>query len=442
MKYLSVCSGIEAASVAWQPLGWEAVAFSEIEKYPSAVLAHHYPSTPNLGDMTKIRDNERYNKPGTADLLVGGTPCQSFSIAGLRGGMDDERGNLSLEFCRLAAAIKPRWIVWENVPGVLSSNGGRDFGTILGAMAELGYGLSWRVLDAQNFGVPQRRRRVFVVGHLGDWRPAAAVLFEPESVCWNPPKGKQKRKEVAKGVAGSSGSGSAGGSSYIPEVAQTVTAREHKEVTCGGFGITGNPVVAPIQDQATRHQGSSGKGKGNGLGVGKEGDPAHTLTGGDRHAVAYRKSRRAQSKDDYETWVKGEQSNTLNCFDDAGDVRATHAVVEPATFKIRGGSPTYVDKRDGKTKTAGKGALVSDEKAFTVGAVQDQSLFHNMAVRRLTPIECERLQGFPDNYTRIPWRGKPEDVCPDGNRYRAIGNSMAVPVMLWIGERIQKHNEE
>lgn len=177
MRFLSVCSGIEAASVAWNPLGWKAVAFSEIEPFPCAVLAHHYPDTPNWGDMTKFQ--EWPDEP--IDLLCGGTPCQSFSVAGLRKGLDDPRGNLMLTFGAIAAKYRPKWLVWENVPGVLSSNGGRDFGTFLGMLGQLGYGFAYRVLDAQYFGVPQRRRRVFVVGCLGDWRSAAAVLFEQES---------------------------------------------------------------------------------------------------------------------------------------------------------------------------------------------------------------------------------------------------------------------
>lgn len=174
MRYLSVCSGIEAATCAWHHLDWQPVAFSEVEPFPCAVLAHHYPDVPNLGDMTKFQEwpNE------SIDLLVGGTPCQSFSIAGLRKGLDDPRGNLMLAFGAIANKYRPRWLVWENVPGVLSSNRGRDFATFLGALEELGYGFAYRILDAQYFGVAQRRRRVFVVGYLGDWRPAAAVLFE------------------------------------------------------------------------------------------------------------------------------------------------------------------------------------------------------------------------------------------------------------------------
>ena len=166
MRYLSVCSGIEAVTMAWHDLGWKPAGFSEIEPFPSAVLAHHYPDVTNFGDMTKYKE---WNLDGTIDLLVGGTPCQSFSVAGLRKGMDDPRGNLALVYCGMLDHFRPNWFVWENVPGVLSSSGGRDFGSFLGAVAQLGYGFSYRVLDAQYCGVAQRRRRVFVVGHLGRW---------------------------------------------------------------------------------------------------------------------------------------------------------------------------------------------------------------------------------------------------------------------------------
>ena len=177
MIYGSVCSGIEAATVAWRPLGWRAAWHAEIDKFASAVLAHRFPEIQNLGDFTTIDP-----AAGSIDLLVGGTPCQSFSLAGHRLGLDDPRGNLTLEFLRLAARARPRWLVWENVPGVLSIDSGRTFGTVLGTLAGLGYGLAYRVLDAQFFGVPQRRRRVFLVGCLGGWQAAAAVLFERESL--------------------------------------------------------------------------------------------------------------------------------------------------------------------------------------------------------------------------------------------------------------------
>jgi DNA (cytosine-5)-methyltransferase 1 len=194
VRYGSVCSGIEAASVAWEPLGWQPAWFSEIDPFPSAVLAHRFPGVPNLGDMTTIHEREEFQR-GSVDLLVGGTPCQSFSVAGLRAGLDDPRGNLALVFLRLASIARPRWIVWENVPGVLSSNRGRDFGSFIGALAQLGYGWAYRVLDAQYFGVPQRRRRVFVVGCLGDWRASASVLFEPEGVCRDSAKTEQQEQE-------------------------------------------------------------------------------------------------------------------------------------------------------------------------------------------------------------------------------------------------------
>jgi site-specific DNA-cytosine methylase len=207
LRYLSVCSGIEAASVAWEPLGWQPAAFSEVEKFPSAVLAHHWPDVPNLGDMTQY---EQWKELGAIDLLVGGTPCQSFSVAGLRQGLRDPRGGLMLTYLEIARSFGPRWLVWENVPGVLSSHGGRDFGAFLGALGALGYGFAYRVLDAQWFGVAQRRRRVFVVGHLGDWTAAAKVLFERESVRRNPAPSREKGQGAAAdaraGVEASGGS--------------------------------------------------------------------------------------------------------------------------------------------------------------------------------------------------------------------------------------------
>jgi DNA (cytosine-5)-methyltransferase 1 len=182
VRYLSVCSGIEAATVAWHELGWEPVAYSEIESFPSSLLSFHYPHVPNWGDMTKFQEWP----DADVDVLVGGTPCQSFSVAGLRRGLADPRGNLMLTFLAIALKYRPQWILWENVPGVLSSNGGRDFGTFLGGLGECGYGFAYRVLDAQYFGVAQRRRRVFVVGSARGWAAAAAVLFERESLRGGP----------------------------------------------------------------------------------------------------------------------------------------------------------------------------------------------------------------------------------------------------------------
>lgn len=215
MRYLSICSGIEAASVAWHPLGWTPAGFSEIEAFPRSVLQHrlgavpvdwdhrHTPQSnmiPLFGDFTKIEAHH----VGPIDLLVGGTPCQSFSVAGKRAGLEDPRGHLTLEYLALAKRLQPRWLVWENVPGVLSDDGGRTLGTFLRLLGELGYRWAYRVLDAQycrvdGFGraVPQRRHRVFVVGYLGDDARAAAVLFDRESLRGNP----APRRETGKGLA-------------------------------------------------------------------------------------------------------------------------------------------------------------------------------------------------------------------------------------------------
>lgn len=277
MKYLSVCSGIEAATVAWHPLDWTPAAFSEIEPFPCKVLARHYPNTPNLGDMTKFKEWPDYDD---IDLLVGGTPCQSFSVAGLRKGLDDPRGNLMLTYLAIADRHKPKWIVWENVPGVLSSNGGRDFGTFLGAMEKLGYGFTYRVLDAQfvrtdgyPYAVPQRRRRVFVVGCLGDWGRAAAVLFDSESLRGNPPP----RREAGKGVAGTITQGADRGGTadydnFIPSG------------TCSGkptFGtLMANCGTKLWLGSRQPHNG------GNGTGFDESGT-MYTLTKTDVHVVAF-----------------------------------------------------------------------------------------------------------------------------------------------------------
>jgi DNA (cytosine-5)-methyltransferase 1 len=389
-----VCSGIEAASVAWEPLGWAPVAFAEIEKFPSKVLAHHYPRVSNLGDMTKFRGwgIER----GAVDLLVGGTPCQSFSVAGLRKGLDDPRGNLALTFISMVDYNRPKWVIWENVPGVLSSSGGRDFGSFLGALGQLGYGFAYRVLDAQYFGVPQRRRRVFVVAHSsGDSRRAAEVLFEPESLRGDSQKGNRKGQKSTSSPASSVDANG------IQRTVGTLCADTHPGAYSGQDAYTGRLVPVMYENHPNDSR------------ITAPVDPSPT--------VAAR-------------WGTGGGNTPLIAHE----------------FKIRGGC-----------EGGGKGYLGTDEKVFTLSTTQDQwiaqafnhqsggdmrgidlreypqlqahqqtSVLHGMAVRRLTPTECERLQGFPDGYTDI----MPE--TPDGPRYKALGNSMAVPVMRWIGSRI------
>jgi DNA (cytosine-5)-methyltransferase 1 len=393
MNYLSVCSGIEAATVAWHDLGWEAAGFSEIESFPSTVLQHHYPEVTNFGDMTKFKE---WNLDSNGiDLLVGGTPCQSFSVAGLRKGLDDPRGNLALVYCSMLDHFRPKWFVWENVPGVLSSSGGRDFGSFLGAVAELGYGFSYRVLDAQYFGVAQRRRRVFVVGHLGDWRPAAAVLFEQQSLCRDTAPRREAGQEAAKCLTRGA--------------CQRLDYETEDFVT---YGIPGNWI------------GRKPENGGNAV------EPMHDvspcLTKTDRHGVAQPIAMR-ESGQGY--WMEDDKAGTLRAEGENRPSRPSHVIAHHHAVAQPVVAPTLTASNDPSRSPQ------STEVTNQVAAIYATT----MAVRRLTPVECERLQGFPDNYTNIPWRNKPES--PDGPRYKAIGNSMAVPVMKWIGERIKMVDE-
>ena len=235
MRYGSVCSGIEAATVAWHPLGWKAAWYSEIEPFPCAALKHHYPAVPNYGDMTKYE--EWPNEP--INFLVGGTPCQSFSVAGLRKGLADPRGNLMLTYGAIARRYRPEWLVWENVPGVLSSNGGRDFGTFLGMLGELGYGFAYRVLDAQYFGVAQRRRRVFVVANARSWQRAAAVLFEFHSLQGHPAPSREAREDVAGTIAARFESSR----NNLEEIAPTLQAHDGDKWGSNQWIDEGNAIV-------------------------------------------------------------------------------------------------------------------------------------------------------------------------------------------------------
>jgi DNA (cytosine-5)-methyltransferase 1 len=409
--YGSVCSGIEAASVAWEPLGWKPSFFSEIEPFPRSVLAHRFPGVPLHGDFTTIEAGDYES----IDLLVGGTPCQSFSVAGLRGGLADDRGNLALEYLRLAARLRPRWLVWENVPGVLSSDGGRDFGSILGGMVELGYGFAYRVLDAQYAGVPQRRRRVFIVGCSGDWRGAAAVLFERHSLQGH----LAPRREAGKGSAAGVIKGAAIGRQPHngPQCGDTLT-----DGTCYTLNCTEVYAIAST------------------------GDISHCLNAG------------GMGRQDYETETLIAHTLRGDGFDasEDGTGRGTPLVpvAEPLCFACQQGGSQGMALGHGVAVTLQRSqhpALAfnmhkSGNDASSLGVSVDRvdclrafekSPFAVMqpasAVRRLTPQECERLQGFPDGWTDVPHRGKP---AADGPRYKALGNSMAVPVMRWIGERI------
>lgn len=352
MRFLSLCSGIEAASVAWKDLGWEAAGFAEIEAFPSAVLAHHFPNTPNHGDITQ--HHQWPIQPGSIDLICGGPPCQSFSIAGMRKGMADPRGNLTLTYLAIVDRLRPRWIVYENVPGLLSSGGGADFASLIEGLALCGYGVAWRVLDpAQSQGghhLPQRRRRVFIVGHLGDPTPAITVLFKQQGGTGHPAEGNKEGQGVASGPA-----------------------------SC--VGEDGKPISFQ-PGNLMRHAGS---------------DPSTTAT----------------------TTLKASMGDQMP--------HICHPVILDRASFNQGENAQYEPKIE-ETETC------PTVIAKGPHAVAQPPMY---AVRRLTVTECLRLQGFPDGWTQIPWRGKPAEACPDGLQYKAIGNSWAVPMARWIGERIQ-----
>lgn len=549
LVYGSVCSGIEAATAAWEPLGWQAAFFAEIEPFPSTVLAHRYPTIPNLGDMTAI-DGSAWR--GKIDVLVGGTPCQAFSVAGLRKSLNDARGNLALTFVELADAIDPAWVIWENVPGVLST---RDnaFGCLLGGLAgedgpvvppgrkwsDAGVvvgparTVAWRVLDAQYFGLAQRRRRVFVVAGAGDRADPVQVLLERQGVRRDHPPRREAEQglaptlDVRAGRSGETSFATSGG--LISEafggnntagpieiatalnacasasgrmdfesetfVATTLRARDlsrgvdsdgtetliahtlraksnlaHRpdidtlvthSLRGEGFDAsedgTGRgtplvPVAIPIQEVGAR-TGTSTTDPRAGIGVGSDGDPMFTLQAGKQHAVAFNLRGRdggAQAEIDADNLASlraasGGSSRSYVAFaqNQRDEVRpltiAGALAAEPGTkqqtyvaFDCKAGTGFQSVAADGVTPTLRAMSALGRDNGGGQLAVQ-----HDMAVRRLTPRECERLQGFPDDYTQILWRKKAAEDCPDGPRYRALGNSMAVPVMRWIGRRIQ-----
>jgi len=410
MKYGSVCSGIEAATVAWHPLGWQPQWFAEISPFPCRVLAHHYPHVPNLGDMTRLNDNKIFNE-STINVLVGGTPCQSFSLAGLRAGMADERGNLALEYCRVLIAKRPRWFVWENVPGVFSSFSNEttgddysgiepgnercitetsDFATLLAAFQECGYSCCWRVYDSQYFGVAQRRRRVFVVGYLGnDWRPPFAVLFDAESLRGNTKKGRKTGEEIAGTIEACAGrSRGAGTNAGMITVAGTLDARTKGGGFPGSDGAMSGHVIPWPADKACTLNAAFGKKLG--------------LEDQHINSVA-------------PLFVPMAFMHGQSASGDIGYGEVTPVAIQTSHTKSNG---------SGINET---GLSYTLDNSGTPPAVLSQ----NLSIRRLTPLECERLQGFKDNYTNIPG-------AKDSPRYEAIGNSMTRQVMEHIGKRIDK----
>lgn len=509
VSYLSVCSGIEAASVAWHPLGWRPLAFSEIEPFPRAVLQHHYPDVPLYGDFTVLRDQPWI---ADADVLVGGTPCQAFSVAGLRNSLADARGNLSLEFVRLADAIDNHRrvagkdsaiIVWENVPGVLSVKD-NAFGCFLAGLAgdvtpyvpprgkwtNAGVvdgpqrQVAWRVLDAQYFGLAQRRRRVFVVASARKGFDPAAVLLEFEGLRRDTPPRRETRQDPAACAASGTDqrrshwdgiehphptlnqSFNTGAIGYSNQelfsqrgaglVGEASTGEISHCLNAGGMGRqdyetetlvthalrgegfdasedgTGRgtplvPVAIPVQEVGKR-TGTSTTDPRAGIGIGEDGDPMFTLQAGARHGVAAYAFQPRIARNG-----RGDMGDVVNALNaQSGETGKGDAAPCVATVY------SIMPQNSGRDYKARPVEVAQPIMAGgPVGGNQGGDYVQqHMTVRRLTPVECERLQGFPDAYTLIPWKKKPADQCPDGPRYKALGNSMAVPCMRWIGKRI------
>ena len=450
----SVCSGIEAASVAWAQLGWKAAWLSEIEPFPCAVLAHHYPDVPNLGDMTLLPDRIRSGEVMAPDVFCGGTPCQAFSVAGLRKSLDDARGNLSLTFCEIANAIDskrvvPSIIFWENVPGVLNTKD-NAFGCFLGALAgeddaltppggrwsDAGFidgpqrAIAWRVLDAQHFGVAQRRKRVYVVASArADFDPAS-VLFEFEGLRRDTAPSREKGQKVAPAVSTGALFSRTGNERVECDAIVPVADPAYcLETTCNdysradGFNMIATPIA--LAENTIGRQPQNG-GNGDGFTVG---GPMYTLNATGVHGVA-------------QPIAYAFDSLSSNSMKSSNPISGVNEVSVSKTLDTsRGLDPSCNQGGIGVAQPIGwseeLNALEGVQPTLQRGGQggrHEGVMQTNMAVRRLTPVECERLQGFPDDYTNIPWRGKPE--APDGPRYKALGNSWAVPVITWIGKRI------
>jgi DNA (cytosine-5)-methyltransferase 1 len=537
MNYLSLCSGIEAASVAWHKLGWKPFGFSEIEPFPSAILAHHWPEVPNLGDMTKFDDWQNLHE---VDLLVGGTPCQAFSLAGLRKSLDDARGNLTLTYVsilnkidheRSIQLLPPAICVWENVPGVLNTKD-NAFGCFLAALAgedvplvpsggkwtNAGYvrgpqrTIAWRVIDAKYFGVAQRRRRVFVVASAREGFCPEQVLFEFKGVRRDTAPSRETGQAVTSdtgtgftpssfgaygegvGTLRSTGGDLGGGSETLVttqygEIAGSLTAR-HDSSPCADRGQN----MVAIQGTLINRKPENGpQGSGH-----DESGVMYTLTKTDVHAVAYGfngdQSAKTRSMGEREEQAPTLRSDgpahvaTAFAFDslasnsmkspnphsgcrevDLSKALDTGRGLDPSCNQGGIGVVAYAfdgynqtlsdtsqtirsDKSDGdhvgmvlttqppigideewNAKVDGFGTL---KARMSGGGFQGSVMQPNLQVRRLTPVECHRLQGFPDDHCKIPWRGKSVEDCPDSPQYKALGNSMAVPCMAWIGKRI------
>ena len=513
MKYGSICSGVEAATLAWSSLGWKAVFFAEVEPFPSAVLCYRFKATrplrpldpamadnekerktrelwkrqiaglpeggtiPNYGDFTLIK-KEDVNED--IDLLVGGTPCQDLSIAGKRLGFEGQRSVLALDFVRLCFELGVRWVVWENVPAALSSCRGEDFGRFVSLLcgwnipipesgwrkcgivtpAPGGFGVAWRVLDSQftrveQFprAIPQRRKRLFLVGYTGQWKYPAKVLFDGEMCGGDTPPRRTKRQNASAGSEGGSastdwwdGSQKAGtltrtsDQQFMPDKGrlQCVIEQAGTDFLCYENHAPDSRIKSVEVSQSIVARMGTG---GNNLPLLQEverGLEMRPIASKDEcfHVSFCDANGRRKDRPNgglYVTEAKAGKTVT------AGGPGAETVVVEPIALDG--------DKMKPGERSGGSGMGISEEGVMYTQTAGD---VHGVAytpsgkptVRKLLPLECERLMGFPDNHTRIPWNGKSEEECPDAPRYKSCGNSMAVNCMMWLGERIQKVEKE
>lgn len=420
LRYLSLFSDIEATTLAWEPLGWECVGVSEIGAFPCNVLAHHYPSVPNLGDVTKITEAD-IAALGRIDLVVFGSPCQDLSVAGKRKGLKGARSGLfftALDIIRWAREWGGcRFALWENVPGAFSSNKGSDFAAVVDALAGLdgtvtppkGWGtegcvvgeeamVEWSTLDAQWFGVAQKRRRVFALADFGNWADRPPVLLEPEGMRGD----SAPRREAGEGVAGTLTSSSGG--------------CDENDAANGRLVPEQRPVLTPSTGEVAHCLNAGGMGRidyeTETMVVCVTGEVTHTLK-----AVGFDASEDGSGR--------GTPIIAFNC-----DAKPDEMRFDPDT------SATLTrSQRSGVAYSATQfGVQLRDVHAtLDTRSGRNNGVLRDMCVRRLTPTECERLQAVPDNYTAVPVRGKP---AADDPRYTALGNSMCVNVMRWIGIEI------
>lgn len=429
MTAATLFSGIGAPEVA-KP-DWQWLWHAEIEKFPSAVMAVRHPQSVNLGDVTAHDFCDRALAVGRPDVLVFGSPCQAFSVAGRRLGLDDPRGNLALVALGIVARVKPAWFVFENVPGLLSSAEGRDFGLFLRTVDELGARLGWTVLDAQYFGLAQRRKRVFAVGHFGtDWQRPAAVLLEPEGLCGHPPSRHQAREDTTGTLAARTSAGGGLVTDFDLDGGLVAgTLRSHHGNPQAEHAWTNQlvPDVSPAM-KARDAKGASSDGDGDGLPLVAVFDPTQVTSKANRSRVHPGVSHTLPAE--------GYAPVAYQC---QGSNVGAMGTLRSGNGNETGGVPflpvAFAHQAGGKQTNIGFNA--ARDTTQTLSAHQHPSVMSS-GVRRLMPIECERLQGFPDHYTAITYRGKP---AADGPRYKAIGNSMAVPVVRWILNRIEQVSE-